>query len=175
MTDKLDRYYLYKQGFVEEAKKPVFKIPNFYKKMVLIIEELGKRGFTQATISLLSIDAEDRKKFSGLINRYKKLSFKTGKDYKFFFYYKKPSLGLLFITRTNLTRKEWTSFQEFLKLMKYKYKLRTTIMYKFLFENESDAIPKVDFEIFEEEWKFNPKLDRMARKYKLERMRIIKG
>jgi len=175
MTDELDRYYLYIQGHVKEAEKPVFKIPYFYKKIVSSIEELGKRGFTQATISLLSIDAEDRKKFSALIARYKKLSFKTGKDYKIFFYYKKPSQGLLFITRTNLARKDWTSFQEFLELMKYKYKLRTTIMYKFLFENESDVIPKVDFELFEEEWKFNPKLDRMARKYKLEGMRKIKG
>jgi len=175
MTDELDRYYLYIQGDVKEAEKPIFKIPNFYKKIVYSIEELGKRGFTRATISLLSIDAEDRKKFSALIARYKKLSFKTGKDYKLFFYYKKPSQGLLFITRTNLTRKDWTSFQEFLELMMYKYKLRTMIMYKFLFENESEVIPKVDFEIFVEEWKFNPKLDRMARKYKLEGMRKIKG
>ncbi|MFX1296918.1 MAG: hypothetical protein ACFFD2_18930 [Promethearchaeota archaeon] len=175
MTDELDRYYLYLQGKVKEAEKPVFKIPKFYKNIVYNIEELGKRGFVKATISLLSIDAKDREKFSTLIARYKKLSFKTGKDYKMFFYYKKPSQGLLFITRTNLTRKDWISFQEFLKLMKYKYKLRTTIMYKFLFENESDVIPKLDFEIFEEEWKFNPKLDRMARKYKPVGMRKVKG
>ena len=174
MTDELDRYYLYIQGDVKEAEKPVFKIPNFYKKIVYVIEELGKKGFTQATISLLSIDAEDRKKFSALITRYKKLSFKTGKDYKFFFYYKKPSLGLLFITRTNLARKDWTSVQEYLELMIYKFKLRTTIMYKFLFDNESDVIPKINFKLYEEEWKFNPKLDMMARKYKLEGMRKIK-
>ena len=41
--------------------------------------------------------------------------------------------------------------------------------------NDFDVIPKVDFELFEEEWKFNLKLDRMARKNKLEGMKKIKG
>jgi len=173
-TDDLDRYYLFLQGSVKEAEKPVFHIPDFYKNIVYNLEKTAKKGFTFATLTLLTLDSQDHKIFSDLITRYKKLSFKTGKEYKMFFSYKKLSYGVLIITGTNSSMKDYTGFKEFLELMIYKYKLRRGIMYKFLFDKESDNIPKIDFEIIEKEWKFNPKLDRMARKYKFEGMKIKK-
>jgi hypothetical protein len=47
-------------------------------------------------------------------------------------------------------------------------------MYTLVFNNPSDKNPEVDFEIFEREWKFDLKLDRLTRKTNFKGMRKIK-
>ncbi len=150
-TDELDRYYNYLQGYVREAEKPIFNIPDYYKKLVKNLENFGQKGFTFATISLLGLDSQDHKLFSNMMKKYKEISVKTGKDYKMFFYYKKPSIGLLFVIRTDTIIKEWCKFRNFLKTMMYKYKLKFGIIYKLIFNKKSDIIPNLDFEIIEKE------------------------
>ena len=174
-TDELDRYYFYLQGLIEEkVEKPIFCIPDFYKELVYKLEDSGKKGFSNASLSLVLIDSKDFEKISAQLSKYKKLSFETGKSYKLFLYYRKPKKGLLFVIKAGSKTSTWTQFREYLKLMKYKYKLKLAIMYKLVFNNQSDIIPEVDFEILEEGWKFNPKLDRIVRKEKFTGMRKIK-
>lgn len=175
LTDELDRYYLYLNGYIPKAEKPIFNIPNFYKKIVKNLENSKRKGFTLATISLLGLDSRDHKLFSKLIKKYKDLSFKTGKDYKMLFYYKKPSIGLMIITRTNISVKDWSEFREFLEIYMYIYKLKLGIMYKCVYDKRSDVIPNINFEIIEKEWKFNSTLDRKSKKFNFKGMRTVKG
>ena len=174
-TEELDRYYFYLQGKIKEkVEKPVFSIPDFYKEIILKIEDSGKKGFSKASFSLVSVDSKDFEKISTQISKYKNLSFITGKGYKFFLYYRKPKKGLLFVIKIGPKTNEWTQYREYLKLMQYKYKIKLAIMYTLVFNNPSDKIPEADFEIFEREWKFDSKLDKLTRKTNFKGMRKIK-
>jgi len=174
-TDELDRYYFYIQGKIKEkVEKPVFGIPDFYKEIIFRVENSGKKGFFKASFSLVSIDSKDFEKISTLISKYKNLSFITGKGYKFFLYYRNLKKALLFVIKIGPKTNDWTQYREYLKLMQYKYKIKLAIMYTFVFDNPSDKIPYVDFEIFELEWKFDSKLDRLTKKNNFKGMRKIK-
>ncbi len=149
LTDDLDRYYNYLQGYVKEAEKPIFNIHDYIKKFIKKLENSNNRGFTFASIFLLGLDSKDHQLILTLMKKHKDLSFKTGKDYKSFFCYKKSSIGLLFVIRTNKNIKDWNRFRKYLKIMTDKYKLKYGIIYKSIFDRKSDIIPDLDFEIIE--------------------------
>lgn len=174
LTDELDRYYLYLNGYIPEVEKPIFNIPNFYKKIVKNLENVRHKGFTLAATSVLSLDSRDRKLFSKLIRKFKNLSFETGKDYKMFFYYKKPRIGLMFIIRTNTSNKNWIEFKELLEIFMYKYKMKIGIMYKFTYTKRTKIIPDTDFDIIEKAWKFDLAFERKTKKFKFHGMRTLK-
>ena len=91
------------------------------------------------------------------------------------FYYKKSSIGLMFIIGVNKEQKDWSGFRDFIEIMMYKYKLKTIIMYKCTFYKESDTIPNIDFEVIENEWKFNLDLERKSKEFNFKGMRKIDG
>ncbi|MFX0132207.1 MAG: hypothetical protein ACFFDN_01045 [Candidatus Hodarchaeota archaeon] len=170
--DSLDKYYLFKDNLIPEAERPRFNIPLSFEKIVKKIENTKKKGFTIATTNLLDVDSKDMKLFLELIERFKKKSFETGEDYKMFFKYKKEKKGIMFVIRTDIKKKSWDGFIEFLELMKYKFKHDLSIMIMGIFDGINETW---DFKIIQQKWKFNATMYRKVKKLKFNGMKIVKG
>ena len=59
-TDKLDRYYFFKEGSVSSGEKPLLNISEKYRELILAIESTGKKYFSFVSVSLLSLSEESR-------------------------------------------------------------------------------------------------------------------
>ena len=171
-TDDLDKYYLFKEGLIPYATKPRFDINKEYENIIRDLENTNKIGFTKITTFLLGLSSMDQKKILELISKSKKLSITTNCDYKFFLYYKREKSGVLFVIRKNDNKKEWLDFENFLEVMMYKYRLDTGLMIMILFNGQRDVL---DFKLFEHQWKFNVKKERMLKKFSFKGMKFEKG
>lgn len=89
-----------------------------------------------------------------------------------FFKYKKEKMGIMFVIRTDPMKGSWDKFIEFSKLMKYKFKHDLGVMIMGVFDG---TVEKWDFNIIQQEWKFDPIMYRRTKKEKFKGMRTIKG
>lgn len=59
-TDKLDRYYFFKEGSVSSGEKPTLDISEDYRDLILAIESTGKEYFSIVSTLLLNLSEESR-------------------------------------------------------------------------------------------------------------------
>ncbi len=59
-TDKLDRYYFFKEGSVSSGDKPILNISEDYRDLILAIESTGKEYFSTVSTLLLNLSEEGR-------------------------------------------------------------------------------------------------------------------
>lgn len=100
-TDKLDRYYLYKQGLVKSGEKPSFNITKEFKQIAKTIEESNQEYSVFVAKSILGLDYKLQSQILRNIKEIHKLYIRDKKVHCCTYYSKDENIGLLISIGSN--------------------------------------------------------------------------
>lgn len=155
-TEDLERYYNFKAGLVSSGVKPKVQIGDNLIKFIKEIESSKKAGFTQLTTGLLSIDVNSQQELLKLIELTQKKSDAENKTIDATLTFDNFGITVVSI-KQNISKQ--TIIDRI--CLRHKYNLRVPIWFLIYFQNG-----KMDFEIFEGEWKPDKKQEENLEEYR---------
>lgn len=162
-TEKLDRFYNYKEGLVTSGTKPRLKVPSHYRELVRRIEMTKKLGHTKVGTLLLSLNTETQTQILANFKKIEEHSKKDGQDHDFTIFLE-GGIGLMFYGSLNRSLDSWSKINRHCLLKMYQTKLSEWYLITIDFKN--DGYYEIDFNIYSKNWEYDPNMESELQKFK---------
>lgn len=167
-TEKLDRYYDFKAGYVSSGEKPKLNISAEFKNFISLIESTGKFGFTRVTTTLLSFDSENQKNILVNLRKTKIKSQKDGRDHDLSIIVFIAKIGMTFYVTQNRDLEHWRSVEIYCRLKMYQMQWDEWIAVSV--DLNKDVTNELDFRIFKKKWQYNKEMEKALKKFKEDKL-----
>ncbi len=161
LTEKLNRYYDYIAGRLEEADKPVFNASNEIKELIKKVENLDTVGCIHVSTLLLSLNGKSHKVIIDRMNEMIIATLSDGRDHEFFLYFKVLHTGIIFFICSNRSFKSNLKIEGYKNIKMYQIKARELII--LFIDANSSGFYSINFKIYRQNWKFNPRMEKILK------------
>jgi hypothetical protein len=167
-TDKLDRYYFFKEGLVSSGERPALNISDKYKELILAIESTNKKYFSLVSVSLMSMSEESRIDILKKINEIKQRFKQDRQPHSFTLPFSTMNIGFIFCIGNNENDFSKTiNLEKYCRIKMEQMNIDKWVAIKFIKENN---FKEIDFTIYFRENSNKERISEEVEKFKKEKM-----